>query len=234
MSTDRGLTNRVPQQQMEAPSVASPTQSVVKEKNYPVVFPILLAAVFWFVMFFPTLGWTFNFWMVMTLASLSLTILALYFGGRPDVRFSWSEIALGVVAAIVLWGVFWIGDKVSQWLFDFARPQVDLIYGIKEGTSSTVISLLLLLIIGPGEELFWRGYIQRRLSARWSPNIGFLVATAAYTLIHVSSLNFMLVMAAMVCGIIWGGLFRFFPKHFTAIVISHALWDAAAFVWFPF
>ncbi len=234
MSTDSGLKNSSPQQQMEAATVASPTQPVVKGKTYPVVFPILLAAAFWFVMFFPTLGWTFNFWMVMTLASLSLTSLALFFGGRPDVRFSWSEIALGAVLAIVLWGVFWIGDKISQWLFDFARPQVDLIYGIKDGTSPAVISLLLLLIIGPGEELFWRGYIQRRLSARWSPNIGFLVATAAYTLIHVPSLNFMLVMAAMVCGIIWGGLFRFFPKHFTAIVISHALWDAAAFVWFPF
>ena len=24
------------------------------------------------------------------------------------------------------------------------------------------------------------------------------------------------------------------PQHFTAIVGSHALWDAAAFIWFPF
>jgi membrane protease YdiL (CAAX protease family) len=111
---------------------------------------------------------------------------------------------------------------------------VELIYGIKGGTSPTVIGLLLLFIIGPGEEIFWRGYIQRRLSARFSPNTGFLLATAAYTLIHVASLNFMLIMAAMVGGIAWGGLYRLMPQHFTAIVISHALWDAAAFVWLPF
>ena len=195
---------------------------------------ILLAAIFWFLMFFPYLGLNINFWMMMTAASLMLTLLAIYFGGKPDLTFSWRELLSGLGIAVVLWFVFWTGDKLSQLLFDFARPQVDLIYGIKGGTSPTLISLLLLCIIGPGEEIFWRGYVQRRLSARWSPNTGFLLATAAYTLIHIPSLNFMLVMAALVCGVIWGGLFRLFPRHFTAIVVSHALWDAAAFVWFPF
>ena len=195
---------------------------------------ILLAAIFWFLMFFPYLGLNINFWMMMTAASLTLTLLAIYFGGKPDLTFSWRELLSGLGIAVVLWFVFWTGDKLSQLLFDFARPQVDLIYGIKGGTSPTLISLLLLCIIGPGEEIFWRGYVQRRLSTRWSPNTGFLLATAAYTLIHIPSLNFMLVMAALVCGVIWGGLFRLFPRHFTAIVVSHALWDAAAFVWFPF
>ena len=195
---------------------------------------ILLAAIFWFLMFFPYLGLNINFWMMMTAASLTLSLLAIYFGGKPDLTFSWRELLSGLGIAVVLWFVFWTGDKLSQLLFSFARPQVDLIYGIKGGTSPTLISLLLLCIIGPGEEIFWRGYVQRRLSARWSPNTGFLLATAAYTLIHIPSLNFMLVMAALVCGVIWGGLFRLFPRHFTAIVVSHALWDAAAFVWFPF
>lgn len=197
------------------------------------VSSIILAAILWLVMFFPYLGLELNFWAMMTMSSLLLTTCALVFGGKPRGRLAWTEIALGAAIAVVLWGVFWMGDKCSQWLFDFARPQVDLIYGIKEGTSPSLIALLLLLIIGPGEEIFWRGFVQRRLSERFSPNAGFLLATAAYTLIHVSSLNFMLTMAAMVCGIAWGALYRFFPQHFTAIVVSHALWDAAAFVWFP-
>ncbi|MCR5180461.1 MAG: CPBP family intramembrane metalloprotease [Bacteroidaceae bacterium] len=215
-------------------SVASPSRGASASGQLQILLPILLAAIFWFIMFFPHLGLTFNFWLLMTISSLCLTLIALFLGGRPDVHISLGELLAGIIIAIVLWGVFWVGDKVSQWLFDFARPQVDLIYGIKGDTPPSLIALLLLFIIGPGEELFWRGYIQRRLSARWSPDIGFLVATAAYTLIHIPSLNFILVMAAMVCGIIWGGLFRLFPQHFTAIVVSHALWDAAAFVWFPF
>lgn len=210
------------------------------------LFSVLLAAVFWFVMFYPHLDLNCNFWLLMTCASLTLTTLAIVFGGWPHLRFErresavgvgyrldWREFVLGAGIAVVLWGVFWLGDKCSQLLFDFARPQVDLIYGIKSGTSSTLVGLLLLLIIGPGEEIFWRGYVQEHLSKRFSPNVGFLLATAAYTLIHVPSLNFMLVMAALVCGVAWGGLYRLIPNHFTAIVVSHALWDTAAFVWFP-
>ena len=212
----------------------NPTQPLTS-RLFPWALPlsILLAAVFWFLMFFPGLELRLNFWAVMTVASLSLTMLAICLGGWPRLRCSWTEVSLGVSIAVVLWGVFWLGDKCSQWLFDFARPQVDLIYGIKGGTEPTVIAGLLLCIIGPGEEIFWRGFIQKHLCQRWSPNVGYILATAAYTLIHVSSLNFMLVMAAMVCGIAWGGLYRMMPQHFTAILLSHALWDAAAFVWFP-
>ena len=226
------------------------------------LFSVLLAAVFWFVMFFPHLGLDLNFWLVMTCASLTLTTLAIVFGGWPrlvfkispkhqgtSLRLDWREFVLGVGIAVVLWGVFWLGDKCSQWLFDFARPQVDLIYGIKSGTPPMLIGLLLLIIIGPGEEIFWRGYVQRSLcdffmekrrsipltlARRHAHDAAFVLATAAYTLIHVPSLNFMLIMAALVCGIVWGGLYRLMPQHFTAIVVSHALWDAAAFVWFPF
>jgi membrane protease YdiL (CAAX protease family) len=43
----------------------------------------------------------------------------------------------------------------------------------------------------------------------------------------------MLLMAALVAGMAWGLLYRFFPERFTAIIISHALWDAAVFIWFP-
>ncbi len=170
----------------------------------------------------------------MTASALILTMLAIWQGGRPQLRCSVSELLLGAGIAVVLWLSFWAGDKVSQWLFAFARPQVDLIYDMKSGASPTLIGLALLFIIGPAEEIFWRGFVQRTLTARFSATRAFVFTTLVYTLIHVPSGNFMLVMAAMTCGIAWGGLYRLFPQHFTAIVLSHALWDAAAFVWFPF
>jgi hypothetical protein len=43
----------------------------------------------------------------------------------------------------------------------------------------------------------------------------------------------MLTMAALVAGAAWGLLYRLFPKYFAAIIISHALWDVAVFIWFP-
>lgn len=127
-----------------------------------------------------------------------------------EVKWSLPNVLLGIGIAVALWGVFWLGDKVSSWMFDFARPQVDSIYGMKEGESPWLLAALLLLLIGPAEEIFWRGYVQRTLSKRWNPNAGFVVATLIYALVHAGSCNFMLVMAALVVGAAWGALYRFF------------------------
>ena len=145
----------------------------------------------------------------------------------------WSDIALGILMAAALWGVFWIGDRLSSLMFDFARPQVNLIYGMKEGENPVILTLLMLFIIGPAEEIFWRGYIQNKFSKKWNPNIGFIVTTLIYGLVHISKFNFMLIMAALVAGFIWGLAYRFFPERLGAIILSHALWDCAVFIWFP-
>ena len=177
-----------------------------------------------------------NFWYAMTASAVILVTLSTCFCRQwlADIRPTASQLALGLVIALVLWCVFWVGDKVSQLLFSFARPQVDMIYGMKSGTASALIGVLLLLVIGPAEEIFWRGYVQRRLSQRWNVNVGFVVTLALYTLIHVWSFNFMLFMAALVVGAFWGLLYRLRPQWLTALVISHAVWDACAFVFFPF
>ena len=199
------------------------------------VFALLLAAVLWAVMFSPWTAPYVPFWWMM--AGSALTLSALVTFSRPrwwmDTRWNLANVCWGIGVAVGLWGVFWLGDRVSSWLFDFARPQVDLIYGMKSGESPWLLSVLLLLLIGPAEEVFWRGYVQHTLSLRWNPNIGFLVSTLLYAVVHAPSCNFMLLMAALVAGVIWGGLYRLFPGRLSMLVISHALWDAAVFVWFP-
>ena len=201
-----------------------------------VVLLIFLAFLLWTVMFSPWTAPHVPFWWAMTFSASLLTILSVkevwtirHFH-TPELL---KDILLGAAIAMALWCVFWVGDKASTWLFDFARPQVNLIYGMKEGESPWLLSCLLLFLIGPAEEIFWRGYVQEKLSRRYSPNMGFILTTACYTLVHVASFNFMLVMASMVCGVVWGLLYRLFPNRFLAIILSHALWDAAVFVWFP-
>ena len=199
------------------------------------VFTLLLAAVLWTMMFSPATAPRVDFWEMMTASALALSLLATCFnpGWRGQLRWSASNLLLGAGIAVTLWCVFWIGDKAASWLFDFARPQVDAIYGMKEGYSPWLLSLLMLLLVGPAEEIYWRGYVQRTLSLRWGENAGFAVATLLYALVHAGSCNFMLVMAAFVAGVVWGALYRFFPQRFAAIVVSHALWDVAVFIWFP-
>lgn len=200
-----------------------------------VLFTILLAALLWTVMLSPLTAPHINFWWMMTGSACVLSLFATLFypEWRKRVHLTPANILLGIAIAVALWCVFWVGDKLSQLMFGFARPQVDSIYGLKDGESALLLSFLMLFLIGPAEEIFWRGYVQQSFTKKWGANIGFAVATAAYTLVHLASLNFMLIMAALVAGAAWGLLYRLFPERFAAIIISHALWDTAVFIWFP-
>ncbi len=199
------------------------------------LFSIAAAFCLWTVMFSPLTAPHVDFWLTMSLSAAILTVLSTVFnpGWWKNLNWSLRNMLLGVAVAILLWCIFWTGDKISSMLFDFARPQVDAIYGIKNGASPWLLSALLLVLIGPAEEIFWRGYVQHSLSLRFGQNAGFVIATALYASVHIPSCNFMLVMASLVVGVVWGLLYRFFPDRFPAIIVSHALWDAAVFVWLP-
>ena len=204
-------------------------------KDWKPIVGICIAAVLWTVMFSPWTAPHINFWIMMTCSGATLTLYSTWAAPSwwKDVQIRLSDILLGAGLAALMWGVFWLGEFFSTLLFDFARPQVDTIYGMKEGENPLVLTLLMLFIIGPAEEIFWRGYIQKGLSKRWNPNWGFVVTTLVYSLVHLAKFNFMLIMAAAVAGLIWGLAYRFFPERLGAIIISHALWDCAVFIWFP-
>ena len=199
------------------------------------IFPLLTAALLWFLMFNPWLTLPLDFWTMMTLSGCILLMMALLIDPRwfADIEISWKGFFTGIALALVLWGIFWVGDKVATWMFPFARPQVDTIYSMKESQSGWVIGLLLLFIIGPAEEIFWRGFIQRSLSKRFTANVGFVATLLVYGLVHLWKFNFMLIMAAFVCGLVWGLAYRLWPKQLFALIVSHAIWDALVFVVWP-
>ncbi len=210
--------------------------ALTKKEMKKVYAGAVLAMILWFILFSPWTAPYIPFWIGMTCAGLTLTGYAIW--ASPDlhqlkISFNLENIGWGILIAMALWCIFWLGDFLSSMMFDFARPQVDMIYAMRAEENPTVIALLLLLIIGPAEEFFWRGFLQRDFSKKWNPNIGFIVTLLLYTMVHLPKMNFMLIMAAMVAGAFWGLLYRFFPDKLGALIISHALWDAATFVWFP-
>ena len=209
-----------------------------------IVFAASVAALLWFLMFSPWTAPHIPFWPTMAISSSILLVLAwqLFPGWHAGLRLSWGQVGLGVVIAAALWGIFWIGDKLSSMWFDFARPEVDSIYALKSGASKWWLTAQLLLLTGPAEEIFWRGCLQRAIGDKFaaagrketgSRLLAAVITLAIYTLIHIWSFNFMLIMAALVAGGVWGLLYYLKPQWLPALVISHALWDAAVFVVFP-
>ena len=196
---------------------------------------LLLALGFWTAMFFPPLRDRVPFWPTMMLASGLLAGSALVCGRgpmAPQFRFRGSDLLIGAVSAGMLYGIFWIGHFLATAIFPFAAGQIEGIYAIRPAGASWPVALLLFFWVGPAEEIFWRGFVQRRLGERFSPLVGFVLATALYTAVHIPSLNFMLIGAAGVAGAFWGLLYlttgRLWP-----VILSHALWDVLIFILLP-
>jgi len=142
------------------------------------------------------------------------------------------NIALGLGTAALLYGIFALGNTLSRWLFNFAGHQINSVYAFKTGAPTGVIALLIALIIGPGEEILWRGLLQDAFETRWGwQGIGF--STGLYAAVHMASGNLMLVLAAAVCGAFWALTYWKF-RSITLNIISHVAWDLAVFLLFPF
>lgn len=199
------------------------------------VFPILLTAVLWFFMFSPWTKAYVNFWTGMTIAAGLLSTLALYIDRnylKEIYVFKNNHIAIGIISALILYLIFYLGNYLSGLMFTFAGTQVSGIYNNKIQADYLVISLLLLFWIGPAEEIFWRGFVQSNLNKKYGDIKGLLIASLIYALVHIWSFNFMLIMAALLCGLFWGYIYNRY-KSVIPVIISHALWDFVIFIVIP-
>jgi membrane protease YdiL (CAAX protease family) len=210
----------------------------MKDKHFTRFLILLAMAVF--IPLFVTRGvGKFDFWWWMSLNISSLTVLAAFLdpGWKSAIANDLKEqmpqkIGMGVLSALGLYLVFYAGNAVSRLIFPFAAANIENVYAFKSGAAPLRIALLMAFIIGPGEELFWRGCLQRRLQMEKGPLQGFLMATLLYTGVHIASGNVMLVLAAGVCGLFWGFLYLR-TGSLLLNVVSHTVWDMAIFLFFP-
>jgi len=189
---------------------------------------VLLAVIGWAFTFGLPAG---NFWVKIGCTVAVITGYALACR-RPRIKFSIREVLLGVASAAVLYGVFWVGNAVSPYVVPEAHAQVKGIYGLGEGTRRVWIALLLLFVTGPGEEIFWRGFLQEAWMRKWGRWRGFWAATALYGGVHLFSMNPMLIGAACVAGAFWG-LQYLWRRNLASLIVSHALWSAVIFALLP-
>ncbi len=178
------------------------------------------------------------FWMQMAAASFALCCLVFFVDPnkmreqlrRPPHYWLFTIVA-GLLSALVLYGVFAICNGIVGKLFASATDQISSIYSLKSGKSSIGIGLLLACIIAPGEEIFWRAYVQRHLTKRYEM-LGIGMAAIAYAAVHVASGNVMLSLAALICGLFWGAMY-YYGRSLWLNIVSHIVWDLAILVVFP-
>jgi len=174
-----------------------------------------------------------RFWDRMTITGLILGGLAL--AGQPPlrrIRFSLKDVLLGILSAAGLYGIFFLGDRLSRIVVPQGGEQIAEIYKLKQIRPRAELMARLGLIIGPAEELFWRGFLQRGLMDLVGPFWGTLIGVFAYGGAHIASGNLTLVGAATVAGAFWGGLYGL-GIPLSTLIVSHILWDNFIFLIAP-
>jgi membrane protease YdiL (CAAX protease family) len=199
---------------------------------------VLAAALFGLLMTLQRLG-PLDFWWAMSASLALLVTLGLLLDKaycslliRDLCRDVVKKIALGLTSAIALYLVFWTGGMLARSLLPDAARGIESVYAFKHDASIIRIFLLVVLVIGPGEEIFWRGFLQRRWENRLGFPAGWLLASVFYALVHLGSRNLILVLAALVCGLFWGALYSRF-RSVLLVALSHTAWDLVIFIIFP-
>ncbi|MBP6870486.1 MAG: CPBP family intramembrane metalloprotease [Bacteroidales bacterium] len=180
----------------------------------------------------------FWWWMTINLSILiSLSIITdweyYYILSKDFTKSILKKIMIGLISAMVLYFVFFLGNYLSRLWFDFAGTGIENVYKFKGDAAGIRIAILMLLIIGPGEELFWRGYLQRKFSKKYGKWTGLIIALILYTGVHIFTGNFMLIMAAFICGLFWAWMYLKYESMLIN-VISHTAWDIVVFLLLPF
>jgi hypothetical protein len=166
-----------------------------------------------------------RFWERMTLTGFVLGAMAL--ANEPELRrmkLGGRDLVFGLGSAGVLYGVFQVGDRFARSVMPRGSKEIQDIYALRSLDPPVEIAARLATVIGPAEELFWRGFVQRR--------VGGLAAAAAYGGAHLVTGNTTLVGAAAVAGIYWG-LLRALGMSMPALITSHIAWDIWIFLLAP-
>ncbi len=171
-----------------------------------------------------------RFWTRMTWTGTSLGLLALLASGRSrGARLRWWHVPVGLASAGILYVTFQVGDRFARRFVPGGDAQIREIYALRSLRPQGEIALRLASIIGPAEELFWRGFIQQALMRRFGRWRGAALAAGAYGGVHLTSGNFTLIGAAGVAGAHWCTLYAA-GVPLGALIVSHVAWDVWIFL----
>ncbi len=199
------------------------------QRSATVMATLVVPFVLWPIVFSRTLT---DFWAGLSFATAILLAISVGSNRHLSLRTGLRWILLGLASGFVLYGGFYIGYQVTKGIAGFSGG-VSSVYGLKTDRSLLVIALLLIFPIGPGEEIYWRGFIQRSLAGTGRREYAWVLQAIPYTLIHLFTLNPPLLITALIGGLGWGYLYKL-SGCVTPSILSHVIFDLLIFVILPF
>lgn len=171
------------------------------------------------------------FWYLYTATMLFLISISIISEKMADEASAPKYFIFGLLSGISLYIVFFTGDWLFSLLPGSLDKQINKIYSL---FSFKWIwhYLVLFFIIIPGEEIFWRGFVQNKLMRYMNMKKAILVTASLNAAAFISSEFTVLIIAAFVSGIVWGGLYVW-KRSMPLIIISHLIFDLLLLIIWP-
>ncbi|MBC1514996.1 CPBP family intramembrane glutamic endopeptidase [Listeria immobilis] len=125
----------------------------------------------------------------------------------------------GIFSGIVLYIVFYIGAFLLKIMPGSLENSVASAFH-KYATDSWVIWLLLVVAIIPGEEIFWRGFVLKRLNNYFNPWFANIFAALLCMVMMLPSGNFAAIIGIFVASLVWNVMYSYRPS-LLMVYLSH-------------
>lgn len=171
------------------------------------------------------------FWYMYTFATLILMSLAIIFVKISDELATWKSLIFGILFGSILYGLFVVGYQLLLLTPFNAAGSIDTFLS-RFSPVSIWHYLLLMFIIVPGEEIFWRGLVQQKLKQYTSTPISILVSSFLFGLALALGGFWSGALAGIVASLILGFLYEW-KKSLPAIIVAHLVMIVLLFLIMP-
>lgn len=159
------------------------------------------------------------FWYFYTFSIFFLMAAFFYFSKMEEdnnsIRLNLLGILFGVITYAGMLGVFLLlGLGPASWTNSIDK------FISHFGPTTIWHYLLLIFIIAPGEEFFWRGLIQQHLKKFMQPNLAIITSSLLFGLSFIFTGFWIGILGGFFVGIIFGILYEW-RRSMTAIVLAH-------------
>ncbi|MGD7043486.1 CPBP family intramembrane glutamic endopeptidase [Jeotgalibacillus proteolyticus] len=194
-----------------------------KQFLWPAVGLAVIHLLMYFTFFDQKIFWYLYSGTALVMIAFSISQSGIEKGRHPINR----SIMYGIFSGLILYGILFF----TYQLFLLLPGQLDEIISslYKDLKPDMVWQLLsLILIIVPAEEIFWRGFIQRKLLEKASPVMSVAITSILSASVFLYSGEWTWMAAAFMGSIIWGIIYNW-KRSISLIVISHLVFDLLFF-----
>lgn len=184
-----------------------------KEHHLAILLPLAFSLYF---LAFRNIG---TFWYMYTFSLLVLMSFSTLFIKISEELATWKSLLYGLGYGTLIYAIVAVGYHLIR-LSPFNIQ--NSINGFLDNFAPTSIwhFLLLMFIIVPGEEIFWRGYIQQKLK-KYFPGSGAVLASSALFALAIGISGFIPgIFAAAIAGIVLGFLYEW-KKSMPLLIVTH-------------